>query len=86
MLTQKLGPGKKFILQTIVLLFMLIVEALILYAGLGYVARSFGKTTVTLPIPSNFVYISVPVSACLMIFFTIERLYRKITRRGEGVQ
>jgi TRAP-type C4-dicarboxylate transport system permease small subunit len=84
MLTGKISRKKKFMLHILVLLFMLIVEALILYAGIEYVGRSFGKTTVTLPVPANAVYISVPVSAALMIFFTVETLYREITGKEEA--
>jgi TRAP-type C4-dicarboxylate transport system permease small subunit len=79
-LTQQLSPKNKWRMQIAVLAAMLIVEALIFYASAEYVARSFGKTAVTLPIPSNCVYISGPVCSVLMFFFTIEVLYRKLVK------
>jgi TRAP-type C4-dicarboxylate transport system permease small subunit len=70
------GPKNKSRLQTMVLVAMLVIEALIFYASAQYVLRSIGKTLVTLPIPSNFMYMSGPISVALMFFFTIEILFR----------
>ena len=80
-LTQQLGPKNKAWLQIAVLVAMFAVEALIFYASSQYVLRSFGKTLVTLPIPSNCIYMSGPISSILMMFFTIEILYRKLVKK-----
>jgi TRAP-type C4-dicarboxylate transport system permease small subunit len=79
MLTSILTIRIRFILQIFVLLFMLATEAFILWGSIWYFIRCIGKVAITLPIPANCVYISGPISAVLMIFFTFEVLYRKLT-------
>jgi TRAP-type C4-dicarboxylate transport system permease small subunit len=81
MISQRLGAKNRLRLQIMVLAAMLVIEALIFYASLQYVLRSFGKTLVTLPIPSNFMYMSGPISVALMIFFTIEVLCQRYRQR-----
>ena len=84
MITQQLPPKSQWRLQIAVLAAMLVIEALIFYASAEYVSRSFGKTAVTLPIPSNCVYLSGPICSALMFFFTLEVLCRKLMNKGEG--
>jgi TRAP-type C4-dicarboxylate transport system permease small subunit len=83
-ITQQLNPKNQLRLQIAVLAAMLVVEALIFYASAEYVSRSFGKTAVTLPIPSNCVYVSGPVCSALMFFFTIEVLFGKLGKKEES--
>ncbi|MDR2450850.1 MAG: TRAP transporter small permease [Candidatus Accumulibacter sp.] len=80
--SQHFCPKNRSRLQTLVLVAMLVIEAAIFHASLQYVLRCFGKTLVTLPIPSNFMYMSGPISVALMIFFTIEILYEKHGKKG----
>jgi TRAP-type C4-dicarboxylate transport system permease small subunit len=82
--SQSLSPKNRLRLQTAVLLAMLAIEAFLFYASAQYVLRSFGKTLVTLPIPSNWVYMSGPVSVALMFFFTVEVLCRRHEKKEKG--
>lgn len=77
--------GQQF-MRIIVLIIILIAAGALLYAGSSYVIRNIGITAVTMPIPSNFVYVSAPISALLMIFFSIEQLTNQIKayfKKGE---
>jgi TRAP-type C4-dicarboxylate transport system permease small subunit len=82
--SQSLNPKNRLRLQTVVLAAMLVIEALLFYASAQYVLRSFGKTLVTLPIPSNWMYMAGPVSVALMFFFTIEALCRMHMKKEGG--
>jgi TRAP-type C4-dicarboxylate transport system permease small subunit len=85
-ISERLRPKNKLRLQTMVLLAMLIIEATIFYASAQYVLRSFGKTLVTLPIPSNFMYMAGPISVALMFFFTIEVLCHMHRKKEKDAQ
>jgi TRAP-type C4-dicarboxylate transport system permease small subunit len=84
--SQHLSQENKSRMQTMVLVAMLLIEAFIFYASAQYVLRSFGKTLVTLPIPSNCMYLSGPISTALMFFFTVEVLCRMHVKKKEGTQ
>lgn len=84
--THQLAPRHKARIEKAVLVAMLVIEAVIFCACAQYVARSFGKTLVTLPVPSNTVYMSGPISAALMIFFTLEVLLRKLSGEMENAK
>lgn len=74
MLVSSFNKKGQYIMRMVVLVITLIAAGIMLYAGFNYVVRNIGKTAVTMPIPSNFVYVSAPVSALLMLFFTVEQL------------
>lgn len=62
-----------------------LVSLVVLTAGTSYVLRSVGKTTVTMPIPANCVYIAAPISAILMIIFSVENIFEEMkNRKGDG--
>ncbi|MDR2390247.1 MAG: TRAP transporter small permease [Planctomycetota bacterium] len=81
MLASILPPRLRSALRYWVLGLILVLSGVVLYAGASYCARSIGKTAVTLPVPSNCVYLAVPVSGALMIFFALEKLIAR--RAGE---
>ena len=83
MLTASVSPRLRKIMQIFVLLMIIGMAGIILYAGGNYCWLSRGKTTVTLPIPANIIYLAIPLSALLMIFFGIEKLREKIREKGE---
>lgn len=84
-ISQRLSQKNRLRLQTMVLVAMLAIEVIVFYASAQYVLRSFGKTLVTLPIPSNWVYMSGPISMALMFFFTIEALCQMHMKIEEGI-
>lgn len=84
MITAAVPPRVRTAMQYWVLLLILVLSGVIFYAGGSYCLRSMGKTAVTLPIPSNCVYVAVPISAVLMMFFAVELLVGKARGIGEG--
>jgi len=77
----------QYIIRIIVLCLIFIAAGIICYGGFNYVIRNLSKTAVTMPIPSNFVYISAPISGVLMLFFAIEQLINQTKahfNKGEG--
>ncbi len=87
MFVSSLGRKWQFVFRMTVLLLMLLVSVIILFAGSSYFIRNIGKTVVTIQLPANFLFISAPVSAALMIFFTIEQIIfqsRAYFRKGNS--
>ena len=86
MITSTFSKRGQYIMRLITLGLIFISAGIICYAGFGYVLRNIGKTAVTMPIPSNVVYVSAPVSGLLMIFFVIEQFIvqrREYLKKGE---
>lgn len=83
-ITSSLSPKASSYMRIFVNAAIILVSLVILAAGTSYVMRSVGKTTVTMPIPANCVYIAAPVSAVLMIIFAIENIMIEIKGRKEG--
>lgn len=84
MVTGMFGPRLRYVFQVVVLFMILIIAAIIMFAGASYCLRAVGKTAVSLPIPANCVYAAVPLSAALMVFFAIEKIVGKLPGRGEA--
>jgi TRAP-type C4-dicarboxylate transport system permease small subunit len=78
MITAAMPPRVRTVMQYWVLTLILALSGIILYAGGNYCLRSAGKVAVTLPIPSNCVYLAVPISAAMMIFFSLELIADKM--------
>ncbi|MDR1534810.1 MAG: TRAP transporter small permease [Planctomycetota bacterium] len=84
MLAAALPPRLRSIPRYWVLFLVLALSGVVSYAGASYCVRSAGKTAVTLPIPSNCVYLAVPVSGTIMIFFALEKLISFRAGKGEA--
>ena len=84
MVTSMVGPRLRTVMEYWVLLFMLVSSGVIFYAGSNYCMRAIGKTAVTMQIPANAVYMAVPISAALMMFFAFEKIMEKMTGKGKG--
>lgn len=78
MLTAQLKGKLRRASNVFVLLAIIAVAAVMFSGGVDYVIRSTGKTMVTLRLPANCTYISIPVSAFFMILFGIEQLVCEI--------
>lgn len=86
LITSALNQKWQYIVRMITLVLILAAAIIIFYAGSNYVVRNVGKTAVTMQVPSNVVYVSAPISALLMIFFTIEHFIdqtKKHFKKGE---
>lgn len=73
MIVSSFGEKWRYFIRLIILGLIFIAAGIICYGGFNYVVRNIGKTAVTMQIPSNVVYVSAPISALLMMFFTIEQ-------------
>jgi TRAP-type C4-dicarboxylate transport system permease small subunit len=78
MLVSTLNVKGQYVMRMVVLIIIFIAAGFMCYAGFSYVIRNIGKTAVTMPIPSNCVYISAPISALLMMFFSAEQFIGQI--------
>ena len=81
--TSLLSPKARSGMKIFVSAAIILVSLVLLTAGGSYVLRSVGKTTVTMPIPANCVYVAAPISAVLMIIFSIENIVEELKRRKE---
>ena len=63
---------------------MLAVCVVMFFGGLEYVIRSIGKTAVTMRIPANCSYVSVPVSTFFMSLFLLEKLIPEFKSLKKG--
>lgn len=83
MLISQLSGKLAFILHMLILIVTLIVSVILTFAGSNYVIRNTGKTAVTMPIPSNVVYIAAPIAGIIIFWFTVEQII-KCTRSYIG--
>lgn len=83
MLVSRFKGKTKRISKILVLLAILAVAVVMLIGGLNYFSRSVNKTMVTLPLPANCTYISIPISALLMIIFGLEQIVVEIQNLRE---
>lgn len=83
MLVSRFKGKTKRLSKILVLLAILAVAVVMLIGGLNYVSRSVNKTMVTLPLPANCTYISIPISASLMIIFGLEQIVVEIQNLRE---
>ncbi len=67
-----------------VLLLMLSCAGILFYGGGRYCISSASKTMVTMPLPANVQYISMPISALLMIGFLFQRIVQEGEEKKEG--
>lgn len=72
-LVSELSDRWQYFVRMIVLALIFFAALILCIAGFDYVIRNIGKTAVTMPIPSNSVYISAPISGVLIMFFAIEQ-------------
>lgn len=84
-LTGRLKGTARRISSVLVLVSMIVIAAVMLVGGMEYVMRSAGKTMVTLSLPANCTYVSIPLSAFFMMAFGMEQLVAEIDdwRKGE---
>ena len=83
MLTNRFKGTAKHISNIFVLAAILAIAVVMLIGGGDYVSRSASKTMVTLPLPANCTYVSIPISAFFMIVFGLEQLVLEIRRWKE---
>ncbi|MDD3252635.1 MAG: TRAP transporter small permease [Lachnospiraceae bacterium] len=85
MLTALLPEKLQKIVRIIILLLMLLCAGILLYGGSKYCANCIGKTMITLPFPANIQYVSMPVSAVMMIWYLAERLKSEILGKEKNL-
>ncbi len=83
-LTSKFKGRAKHISNILIYLCMLAVCVVMFFGGLEYVIRSIGKTAVTMRIPANCSYVSVPVSTFFMSLFLLEKLIPEFKSLKKG--
>lgn len=66
------------VMRLVIHVVIILVSLVILVSGTSYVLRSMGKTTVTMPIPANCVYVAAPISAVLMMIFSVENILKEL--------
>lgn len=74
-LSEKLTGTKSWVLEIVVqTLFLLFAAIIMVYGGLNAVTLTMGQLSPSLGIPMGYVYLSVPVSGCLIIVYSLINL------------
>lgn len=82
MLTSHLPVPVQRIVRIGILLLTLVCAAFLLYGGGRYCINCASKTMLTLPLPANVMYVSMPVSAVIMIWYLVENLIAECGKGG----
>lgn len=83
MLTSVLPDRVRRIIRIGILLLMTVCAGILLYGGGRYCVNCASKTMITLPLPANVQYISMPLAALVMIWYLLEKLKEEICGKGE---
>ena len=77
-----MSPRVQKIVRIIILILIGGASAILLYASYDFVVRNIGISMIILRgVPLNVVYVAIPISAFLMIVYTIERLALELCRK-----
>ncbi|MFV0561079.1 MAG: TRAP transporter small permease [Enterococcus sp.] len=80
-LSEKLSDKNNAILEVIVqLLFIVFASIIMVYGGFNAVNLTMGQISPSLAIPMGYVYLSIPVSGILIIFYSLMNLKDSLTK------
>lgn len=82
MLTSSLPGGVRRVIRIGILFLTILCAATLLYGGGRYCINCASKTMITLPLPADVQYVSMPLSALFMIWYLIEKLRDELTGKG----
>lgn len=83
MISSHLPEGMQRIIRIMVLSLMLLCAVIMLYGGGRYCINCASKTMITMPLPADVQYISMPISALFMIWYLLEQLCHECRRDKE---
>lgn len=84
MLTSQLPPVAQRILRILILIGTMVCSVVLLMGSVDYCQRCMGKSLLSLPLPANVVYVAMPISAVLMLFYQFELLINALRGKKEG--
>ncbi|MBO0430843.1 TRAP transporter small permease [Enterococcus sp. DIV0660C] len=74
-LSEKLTGTRSWVLEIVVqTLFLLFATIIMVYGGMNAVTLTMGQLSPSLGIPMGYVYLSVPVSGCLIVVYSLINL------------
>jgi TRAP-type C4-dicarboxylate transport system permease small subunit len=76
----KLPSGIQKILELVKFVLILTYVSVLIYEGINMVQLTMAQKSPAMGIPVGFVYLALPVSAVLIVIFTLESLVQFITR------
>lgn len=85
MFTSGLPDRARKVIRIGILLLMIVCAGTLLYGGGRYCINCASKTMITLPLPADVQYVSMPLAALFMIWYLIEKLRDELTGK-EGAE
>jgi TRAP-type transport system small permease protein len=78
----KMPKGVQAVLEILKYLMILVYVSVLLWQGIVLVRLTMSQKSAAMDLPIGYVYLSLPVSAALIIIYTVERLYNVFFGKG----